>query len=248
MSSRETVASLGVKLDALLQSVSELRCENTELKTEISQLKELFENEKKTTRKYEHKITQLEAQISVNQKVVSTLKHAINKSEQYSRRTSLRIYDVPRAVNEKASDCLQTVMNIVKDPEIDINIPVAVIDRAHRVGKGRGSKPPPIIVKFSTFRHRTEVYRARQKISDQFKCVVGLDLTKENVDLLNEAKKLVKEMTTESPIDYIFADINCQLMVKTISGQYLRFDDMDGFSQLLYDLGHNVTPYMASGD
>ena len=243
MSSRETVASLGIKIDTLLQSVSELRSENTDLKSEIVGLKTLFAKEKEQSRKCEQKLVQLESQLCVNQKVVNLLKHASNKSEQYSRRTSLRFYDVPRAGNETASDCLKTVMDIVNkpdenDPNKSTTIPEAVFDRAHRVGRGSDKKPAAIIVKFTTFRHRTEVYRARQKLSEQFKCVVGLDLTNENVNILGEVKDVLKGLEEEIPIEYVFADINCQLMAKTKRGKFLRFDDMDGFRQMLYDIGH----------
>ena len=105
-------------------------------------------------------INQLKDKIAVYDSAINSLKISQNKSEQYSRRQSLRIRGVIQKKGEKAEDCLSKVKEIIS--EIELDIPDVVIDRAHRVGKGTKKDPAAIIVKFTTWRHRTMLYRSRE--------------------------------------------------------------------------------------
>ena len=75
--------------------------------------------------------------------------------------------------------------------ELDIEVPDAVIDRAHRIGakkivKGRSSQQ--MIMRFTTWRDMSEVYR--RKRSKNVK--IHLDLTKRRLDLLILANSIMK--------------------------------------------------------
>ena len=65
------------------------------------------------------------------------------------------------------------------------------LERIHRFGKTdpSGKNVRPVIVRFTTFRHRTMFYRARKNLS---KNGVHLDLTKERSTLYQTARDLVK--------------------------------------------------------
>ena len=88
------------------------------------------------------------------------------------------------------------------------------IDRAHRVGyavdrEGKPVKEQQMIVKFSAFRARTDVYRNRKKNSDQGdkgKVRFYIDQTKGRFELRNMAVEHVKG---KPDVDFVFADINC---------------------------------------
>ena len=85
------------------------------------------------------------------------------------------------------------------------------IDRAHRVSRTDDT----VIVRFTTFRHRTMFYRKRKELKNGVK--VHLDLTKARLDLLIKASKYVKNL---SNVDFVYADINCRLKIhfsKTMS-------------------------------
>ena len=78
--------------------------------------------------------------------------------------------------------------------EGELNIPDTVVDRAHRIGPEYSDyktkkKCKAIIVRFTMFRHRTLVYRARNKIRN---VKIRLDLTKERHALFLEANNHVK--------------------------------------------------------
>ena len=84
-------------------------------------------------------------------------------------------------------------------------------DRAHRIAPSYTNritrkKCKTIIVRFSTFRHRTLFYRARENLKSGFK--VKIDLTKSRFNLLKKANDHVKETS------FCYADVNCRLRVK----------------------------------
>ena len=67
--------------------------------------------------------------------------------------------------------------------EASINIPDACVDCAHRVSEIDDT----VIVRFTTFRHRTMFYTKRKELKNGVK--VHLDLTKARLDLLIKASK-----------------------------------------------------------
>ena len=71
---------------------------------------------------------------------------------------------------------LQKMKSVIEESGCDI--PDTALDSAHRIGKydPSGKNVRRVIVRFTTFRHRTMFYRARKNLS---KNGVYLDLTKE---------------------------------------------------------------------
>ena len=94
------------------------------------------------------------------------------------------IKGIDKEKDETSSKCIEKVIKVCKHIKVDIT--KNDIDRAHRVGKDRST----MIVKFFSFIKRTSVYKAR-KNSDKNK--IHLDITKKRLNLLDEAKKLIKE-------------------------------------------------------
>ena len=131
---------------------------------------------------------------------------------QYGRWLCLRINAVLVKSDETSDDILKYEKEMLNEGELDI--PNAVIDRAHRIGAEYSDyktkkKCKAIIVRFKTFRHRRLVYRARKKIRNNVK--IRLDLTKERHALLLEANDLVKG---NDDVRFCFVDINCRLKIK----------------------------------
>ena len=98
--------------------------------------------------------------------------------------------------------------------EAKVDIPESVIDRAHRIGSrylGASSNNycKSIIIRSTTFRHRSMFYRAKNKLKRGVR--IKLDLTKSRYDLLKRANDHVKEVPS---IKFCYADVNCCLMVK----------------------------------
>ena len=123
-----------------------------------------------------------------------------------------------RETNESSQDCVNKVISVFDD--MNLNITSDDIDRAHRVGKERKT----MIVKFFSFGKRTSVYKARKTAKNNVK--IYLDLTKKRLDLLDEASHCITE---NSNVDYVFADINCNLVAKLKSKEYKFFDNISSF-------------------
>ena len=123
--------------------------------------------------------------------------------------------------DESGESCLRKIKTLLKD-ELEVDIPDMVIDRAHRIGPIKqnpttNKKSQTIIVRFTTWRHRSMVYRARKK-SEKFK--VHLDLTHRKVKLLEKVNTWLKDKNE----CFAFADINCRPCL-FMDGDYEYFND-----------------------
>ena len=196
--------------------------------TLIKELKKELRDEFSTiVKKQEEKIIQLESSVAMLQEHVSALKQQhkknesnVDENEQYGRRLCLRVDGVKSISGETSADVLT---NLRKKWENNVNVqakwksegvslPDSVIDRAHRIGKkyknDAGDTCQGIIIRFSTFRHRTLLYYTRKELKG---VTVKLDLTKRRYNLLKDARSLVQNV---DGVKFAFADINCRLKVR----------------------------------
>ena len=158
--------------------------------------------------KQNDKIDVLESRIAVMERYISKLEKGVDDQEQYNRRLCLRIDGIDMEENETGEICLKKVKLVFK--ELKVSVPDTVIDRAHRIGQPKvvkGKKVHTMIVRFTTWRHRTAIYRAR-KSSNKYK--IRLDLTKKRLDTIIKSSKLLEE----KKIGFVFADVNCRVCAK----------------------------------
>ena len=188
----------------------------------------------KVSKQHEKLVSQnkmLQQQVSEMRKLNFDNQEKNEELEQYGRRLCLRINGIPLKNNEIFDDVLDSVKNLFELAEV--NIPDMVVYRVHRIGriyKDRTSNKncKGIIVRFTTFRHRKMLYRARSKLKG---VIVRLDLTKSRYDLLNNAKNHVKEIP---PIRFCYVDVNCRLQVKFTSEDQdeVFFSSMDELREI----------------
>ena len=155
----------------------------------------------------------------------------VNELEQYSRRVCHRIEGVEHQVNEKSEEVLEKVMNIIKESEAEIL--ESVLDRADRIGptytdNNTGKKMQSMIVRFTTFRHRTLFYANRKNIKSSAR--TRLDLTKDRYNLLVSAGKRVNNCPE---VNDVCADISCRLKVKLADGSHKFFESMEELNGIL---------------
>ena len=132
--------------------------------------------------------------------------------EQYDRRLCLWIDSVPTKTEESSDDVLDFVKFLFKEAKVDI--PESVIERAQRIGSryldaSSNNYCKSIIIRFTIFRHKNMLYRAKNKLKRGLR--IKLDLTKSRYDLLKRANDHVKEVPSNK---FCFADINSRLKVK----------------------------------
>ena len=151
-------------------------------------------------------------------------------NEQYSRRSCLRIHGIVTNSNEESED----VIGKVRECYDALNLPFdeELIDRTHRIGKEytdkiSGKQVKSIIVKFKSWKARTQLYKARPRFRKDGKkkprqnFSISVDLTKRRYKLLSEAKGIVKDINA---INFAFADINCSLGLRCNDGSFEYFN------------------------
>lgn len=159
------------------------------------------------TKPLSDKINALEAKVALYEKHFEEIYLKLDNAEQYSRRTSLRLYNLslPENGQETSNDCLDKVKELFT--EMGVSIPDSSIDHVHQIGKtksheGSSTSVQPVIMKFTSFHARMQVYRARKKLENK---KIGLDLTKRRKDLLHYAQTCV---VINPNIEFAFADVN----------------------------------------
>lgn len=142
-------------------------------------------------------VTELQKTIEFNNEVISELKSALVKRdekiealeakvdelEQYQRRQCLRIFGVEE---QEAEDTDKLVMEVGKRIGVDVNI--MDIDRSHRIGRRDvgNDRPRPIIVKFVSYRKRSEVFK-NKRLLKKTGVTIREDLTRIRHNILKEA-------------------------------------------------------------
>ena len=132
---------------------------------------------------------------------------ASEENEQYGRKLCLRIDGIPTEKKVPSENVLDKVPEMWTEAGVDI--PNEVVDRAHRIGpsytdKNSNVECKSVIVRFTTFRHRTMADRAKKKMKSGVR--VKLDLTKSRYTLLTDANKVVNQ---NLDIKFCYVDINC---------------------------------------
>ena len=113
-------------------------------------------------------------------------------------------------------NCFQKAKKVIKQLSCGVN--GDAIDRVHMIGPGiendTGKTFQQIIVHFKSFKDRTSVYKNRRKVTNGAR--IRLDLTKKRLETLLAVKDL-----NRAEINYAFADINCNLVVKIKDGKFI---------------------------
>ena len=104
--------------------------------------------------------------------------------------------------------------------QIQISIERTVLDKK--------DKKQAIIVKFTTFRHRTLLCRARKKLKNGVK--LHIDLSRKRFKLLLDPQKYVENV---GEVQFLYADVNCNLKVKFRNNDESFFTSMQELEDIL---------------
>ena len=122
----------------------------------------------------------------------------------------LRILEVDGDGSETSDDVFDKYKELFNNSELDIS--EARFDRGHRLGKKIPGRVRPIIVRFTTWHHRST-----------------FDLTKTRMDILKEA---TDEARKSDHIGYAFANINRSFCVKLSKGLFKFSNTIEDLSNL----------------
>ena len=126
----------------ILNRVSEVENDLSSLKDDINSMK----IEQNTTKKVED-----------IQNEFSSVKFELNRLEQYSRKSSIRVYGIEESQDKKVGE---KALSKIKE-EINVEISPDDVDIVHRVGKRSEERPKGILVKFSSHKPKERVMKSK---------------------------------------------------------------------------------------
>jgi hypothetical protein len=133
-------------------------------------------------------------QLSVKE---TSLEDEVDSLEQYSRRNSLRVSNLPEGEHENPVERALELFNV----KMNVAPPIVLtdLDRVHRVGKKDSTNPKhrALLIKFATYRARNAVFSKRSELFDSGKprneaIYVNEDVTPKRAKQLYELRKLKK--------------------------------------------------------
>ena len=218
----ELIASIKNEVKSLIDLITNLQTENSELKKSIN-------NSAK-------EINSLQIENGLLKNEIYKQKADIDNLEQYSRRNSLRVYGLDESVNESSEDCERKFIQCIGH-FLGLRVYERDIDAIHRVGRrNRNGLPRCIIVKFTWRRIRDKILRSRSSLKGSG-ISIAEDLTKNNV-------KLLKEVQANSSVSNAWT-WNGNIYAMTIDGVRVKLDKRLPIEQQIPGTSkshHNYTP------
>ena len=111
----------------------------------------------------------------------------MEKQEQYSRRNSLLLNEIPEKKQENTDELCIKVIN----EHLNLAINDRDIDRTHPMGNPKnagGEKPRPIIIKLVRYKDRKKIFDSKKKLKGK-KIAITKSSTVTHTKKLNEARE-----------------------------------------------------------
>lgn len=125
--------------------------------------------------------------IENNSTRIDLIEKRIDINEQYSRLNNLRIY----GIKESEEENVETLILSLFKNKMDVELLSGDIDKCYRLGEFKENNSRPILVRFVTFKARSEVYINKKKLK-KTGFVIREDLTKYRLDLVKKAANKVE--------------------------------------------------------
>ena len=161
--------------------------------------------------------------------------------EQVSRKNNLKLC----GIGVDANDTPDILMKAITDEYLGkegIDLKRCDFDRCHRVGRKykRDDKLcQDVLLRMCSWNARNTIYKNRKR----FRFFIKADLTTRRQDILNYARNEASESSDDSvgrTVDYVFADENCKLKLKSKNGKYFTFSSELEFSNLVTHLDQEL--------
>ena len=167
----DVIKPLQKQNDILTKAISK-KDETIQQKDDIIKAKDEHLKQRDTT------ITHLEQNVEI-------LTNKLDDLEQYGRRSSVRLFNVPLATGESCTNAALTVMNELMEVPISEND----IESSHVLGRPNAKGNRPIIVKFASYRSKAAVFSAKNKLKkNPAKIFVTEDLTRKNHGIIQKTR------------------------------------------------------------
>lgn len=178
----EIVDKLNKKVDILETRIFDLEVTNDDLKRKVVSL--------------ESKVNRMEDIVKEVGYTAEKAEYGLNELEQYTRKSSIRIFGLHDDEKEKVENTCEKVCDLLKT-KLEMEIANSDIDIAHRLGRFNNKKNRPVIVKFMCRRKKMECIANRYKLKGT-RTVIKDDLTQINqnvLDVCNYDERIQKSWT-----------------------------------------------------
>jgi hypothetical protein len=183
----------------------------------------------------------ISAEIIKLQTEVKSMNSRIDEMEQYSRGNCLKLSGIcEEGSTENTDEMVLKIVNRLVHSDHEQIIGLQSIDRTHRVGRQKkDGKLRDIMVKFCSYRIRTLVYANKRNLKSHNKnpsiksrIFINEALTRQCIEIYNEARKLVREDLINSVWTY-----DGKIILKLRSDRKITITSDEEFKQLLLQLG-----------
>lgn len=185
----------------------------------LSPISELITKQQSEISYLQTKLGSLKTQVGTYSRDNDELNYRIEELEQYSRRNSLRFHGLVVNEREDTDDKILFITNSI----LGLEIKPDQIDRSHIVGKSDTKGKRQVIVKFTSYKTRREVYAAKTKLKNNPENVfISEDLTRQRHVIvkklleLRKAKMIRNMWTIDGRIFYKINDESRPVLVKRI--------------------------------
>ncbi|CAH1160301.1 unnamed protein product [Phaedon cochleariae] len=185
------IKTIDKKLSLLEESVADLRNTMKEDKLEL-----------------ENKIKFLEKSLKDEEIENNKMKNIIDKIDQASRSTCLRMFNVPEKSKE---DTREEVIKLIKT-KMNLNILPADIQICYRIGNKNNTKARGIYLKLNKNETKQNIY-SKKKLLKGSNVVIKEDLTSTRLELLNEATSKYGLKHTWTHNGKIYANVNDKILL-----------------------------------
>ena len=126
---------------------------------------------------------------------MDNLANKLDAPEQYGRRCSVRMFNVPQPPGKTCTYSVLKVINEIMEVPLDEDD----IERCHVLSKANAKGNRPIIIKFKSYKSKAAVFHAKGKLkTNPNKIFITEDLTNKNYSIIQNLVQMRKEDSIDS--------------------------------------------------
>ncbi|XP_050399971.1 uncharacterized protein LOC126817162 isoform X2 [Patella vulgata] len=224
----DIVNTINEQIRNLEKQISDITSENTKLKLQVDIIT--------------YKNNQLETELQDTKDVATLSLQRVNDLEQWTRRSSVRIYGLPDNQHESFTESINKSLDVFD--KIGVQMPPEHIGIAHRLGPFKVGKCRGIIVKFISRKDKFNVMKNRRNLKGS-NITIREDLTRINSQLLHK--------TLISPLAFQTWSIEGVIYAKLVNEKIIKVYQHTNIEKALDDnnmpvsrINHTLYPNQSS--
>lgn len=192
------VKQMSDQMNKLENKVSDLTASLEFTQNEVDELKAKLKDHDKERKDDKEKINKLTQQVESSGLKIKDLEEKVIYQEDYSRRKNLRISGLEEQRDETWEQTSAAVTSLL---ESKLQLPGVVLERAHRVGPRRETKPRTIVARFTRYSDREAAIRRGSHLKGT-NVFLNEDMSPASLAIKNAQMPLFKQARAEGKIAF----------------------------------------------